>query len=324
MSAHRGVSIIIPCHNDGRYLKEAVDSVYGQDSDLPFEILIVDDASIDPDTLLAIEDAQEAHPDITLIRHDLNQGAAGARNSGLRHAQYDYIFPLDVDNKLSTDHKLISDGRGYMDRSVSALEANPDVVMVHCTGRVFGASDRPWVKWPYDERTILSRNMVDTHAMYRREEGLAAGGYSEEMSHCDDWDFAVAMLNHRHKQGLPADVVTISEPVFLYRDRGDDTNLSATSPSDLFVYNKMVKRSPEIFQKHFGDLSHNDMLEALSKEQKSLVEHVSMAWEAALTNPRWAMSRVVPFIKNRFRGVASDGEGALNDELNAPSKHDLD
>lgn len=320
MSAQRGVSVIIPCHNDGRYLKEAVDSVYDQDSDLPFEILIVDDASSDPETLSAIEQVQSERADISLIRHDTNKGAAGARNSGLRHAQYDYIFPLDVDNKLATDPKLISGGRGYMDRSIDVLEGNPDVVMVHCKGRVFGASDRPWIKWPYDERTILSRNMVDTHAMYRREEGLAVGGYNEDMRHCDDWDFAVAMLNHRHKQNLPAEVFTVEEPVFLYRDRGDDTNLSASTPGWLVSYDHMVRRSPEIFQKHFGDLSHNDMLEALTQEKKTIVDHLSMAWGDALKNPRWAMSRVVPFIRNRFRGVAGGNEGALDHDENAPSK----
>ncbi len=324
MSGQRGVSIIIPCHNDGRYLHEAVASVYGQDSDLPFEILIIDDASTDPETLVAFQDVQNEHSDITLIRHENNKGAAGARNSGLQRAQYDYIFPLDVDNKLSTDLELISGGRGYMDRSVAQLEEDSDVVMVHCAGRVFGTSDRPWVKWPYDERTILSRNMVDTHAMYRREEGLAVGGYNEEMSHCDDWDFAVAMLNHRHVQGLPANVVTVPEPVFLYRDRGDGTNLSVTSPSWLSVYDKMVERSPEIFEKHFGDLAHDDMLEALSSEKKSLPECISLAWRAALCDPRWAASRIVPFIKNRFHAVAESAEDSSQTDVDVSSTQDLD
>ena len=89
------VSIIIPVYNSGKYLKQCLDSVSNQDlSDI--EILCIDDGSIDksPDIL----DEVARNDKRFIVIHQQNQGAAAARNLGIRKAQGRYIIFMDSDD----------------------------------------------------------------------------------------------------------------------------------------------------------------------------------------------------------------------------------
>ena len=48
MSADAAISVVIPCHDDGATLGEAVDSALRQD--VPVDVIVVDDGSTDPGT----------------------------------------------------------------------------------------------------------------------------------------------------------------------------------------------------------------------------------------------------------------------------------
>ena len=52
----KGISIIIPNHNSGPFLKEAVASVFQQPFRYPFEVIIVDDGSNDQNTKLILKE----------------------------------------------------------------------------------------------------------------------------------------------------------------------------------------------------------------------------------------------------------------------------
>ena len=87
------VSVIIPVYKVERYISATVRSVLEQTySD--FELLIVDDGS--PDR--SVEICQQfTDPRIKIIRQQ-NRGLAGARNTGIRHAQGEYLAFLDGDD----------------------------------------------------------------------------------------------------------------------------------------------------------------------------------------------------------------------------------
>lgn len=61
-----------------------------------FEILVIDDASTDG-TASAVRALATVHPEIHLIPHSTNKGYGGAVKTGLRSAQYEYIFFTDSD-----------------------------------------------------------------------------------------------------------------------------------------------------------------------------------------------------------------------------------
>jgi teichuronic acid biosynthesis glycosyltransferase TuaG len=100
--SHIQVSIITPNYNGEAFIAETIQSVLNQDF-VAWELIIIDDNSGDE----SIKIIESFHDDrIQLVRLDKNQGAAIARNEGIRQATGRWIAFLDGDdvwmsNKLS-------------------------------------------------------------------------------------------------------------------------------------------------------------------------------------------------------------------------------
>lgn len=88
------VSIITPCYNSAKYIKETIQSVLSQTFQ-DWEWIITDDQSTD-DSVAIIEEL--ADPRIILIKSAKNGGAGHARNQSLEKAQGRYITFLDADD----------------------------------------------------------------------------------------------------------------------------------------------------------------------------------------------------------------------------------
>lgn len=91
------LSIIMPCYNCAATLKEAVDSIYTQNLAVPFEVVMVDDASTD-NTWRHMQELAKKHSEIRLLQHEKNLGGGAARNTGIKHSAGELIFCLDSDN----------------------------------------------------------------------------------------------------------------------------------------------------------------------------------------------------------------------------------
>lgn len=92
------LSIIIPCYNSEKTLKEALDSCYLQGlSD--FEVVMVDDGSTDG-TRETMEKLAGLHDNIALGYHENNKGGGAARNTAVKLSSGDVIFCLDSDDIL--------------------------------------------------------------------------------------------------------------------------------------------------------------------------------------------------------------------------------
>jgi glycosyltransferase involved in cell wall biosynthesis len=100
------LSIIVPFFNAGEYLTKCLESILAQDlSCEEYEIVMVNDGSIDGSDLIAVKFANE-YSNIRLISQQ-NKGAGGARNTGIQYARGQYIMFVDADdflcsNKLKT------------------------------------------------------------------------------------------------------------------------------------------------------------------------------------------------------------------------------
>jgi len=89
------VSVIIPCYNQGKYLSDALDSIYNQ-SYPNWECIIVDDGSIDNTKLVSME--WVAKDPRFVYRYKMNGGLSSARNYGLSNVKGDFIQFLDADD----------------------------------------------------------------------------------------------------------------------------------------------------------------------------------------------------------------------------------
>ena len=91
------VSIIFPVKNEGKNLKNTLDSLFAIKTNHPFDIIVVNDNSEDNCCDFLATYHHKNH--ITLIQTD-GIGAANARNLGASHATGDYLFFCDAHLKF--------------------------------------------------------------------------------------------------------------------------------------------------------------------------------------------------------------------------------
>lgn len=91
------ISVIVPVYNVYPFLGECVESICNQTfADL--EIILVDDGSTDQSGALCDNYAKKNNR-IKVI-HQQNQGLSGARNTGVKHAEAEYIVFVDSDDRI--------------------------------------------------------------------------------------------------------------------------------------------------------------------------------------------------------------------------------
>jgi glycosyltransferase involved in cell wall biosynthesis len=84
---------VIPCYNQGRFLRDAIESAL-QQTHPAVEVVVIDDGSTDDTATIA-----RMYPAARLIAQR-NQGTAVARNAGLRESRGEYLIFLDADDRL--------------------------------------------------------------------------------------------------------------------------------------------------------------------------------------------------------------------------------
>lgn len=100
------LSVIIPAYNNGEHLfGKCFCSLRRSTVFSDMEIIIVDDGSTDPKTLLIEEDLADRYPNVRLYRfHDGGSGSASRpRNKGVEMARAPYLTYLDPDNEAVLD-----------------------------------------------------------------------------------------------------------------------------------------------------------------------------------------------------------------------------
>ncbi len=175
------VSVIIPCFNHGRSLDGAVDSVLGQTFQ-DFEIIVVNDGSTDPFTRDLL--ASYGRPR-TRVLHQTNGGVSSGRNYGIRAALGEFILTLDADDRFAAT---------FIEKAVPILETNPEVGMVTCGIRYFGACSRILFPRGGGLTEFLVANCCPASCLFRRASWEAASGYNESIVRgYEDWDFWISV-----------------------------------------------------------------------------------------------------------------------------------
>lgn len=178
------VSIVIPCHNDGAYLRESLASAFAQTVG-NVEIVVVDDGSTDLNTIKLIDELSK-DPRLVVIRSKQCQGPAVARNLAIRQARGKYILPLDADDRIMPT---------YVEKARALLEDNPHLQIVYCRVSWFGLARGEWNLPPFDAEKFVIENVIFSTAMFRRATWEAVNGYSDNMiDGMEDYDFWMRIL----------------------------------------------------------------------------------------------------------------------------------
>ena len=122
------ISVIMSTYNEEKYIETSLKSLLNQTfSD--FEIIIVDDASVD-NTRILIEKLEDKR--IHLICNEENQGLTKNLNQALKYAKGKYIARMDGDD--------IALPRRF-EKQVKYMDRHPDTMLVSCYTKSFGDSD---------------------------------------------------------------------------------------------------------------------------------------------------------------------------------------
>src|SRR5713226_2470741 len=123
MTEEPRVSVVVIFRDAERFLEEAVASVFAQTCS-DWELLVVDDGSVDGSPVLARRMAERQPEQVFYLQHPggVNRGMSASRNLGIRHARGDYVAFLDADD-VWLPSKLAE--------QVALLEHHPEAAMVY-------------------------------------------------------------------------------------------------------------------------------------------------------------------------------------------------
>src|SRR5205814_4754714 len=136
---------VIPCHNYGQYVEEAINSALRQVYP-HVDVIVIDDGSTDRKTLSVLSGIRNER---VSIHHQENQGLPAARNNGARLTRSDYIMFLDADDRLAPEAVALL---------ILELEKNPDKAFAYPDQRFFGDQELVWACQVYNAYDLLWRN----------------------------------------------------------------------------------------------------------------------------------------------------------------------
>jgi len=113
------VSVIIVNWNTRDILRDCLISVYSQTKDISFEVIVVDNASMDGSSLMV----KAQFPDVKLIENSENRGFAAANNQGMAVARGRYVLLLNSDTVVL---------KNAIAKTVKYADLNPDTAVVGC------------------------------------------------------------------------------------------------------------------------------------------------------------------------------------------------
>jgi glycosyltransferase involved in cell wall biosynthesis len=259
-TGHGGISFVIPCHNAGDYLVEAVESVVEQPLRCPYEVVIVDDGSDDDTTRKAIDACAEL-PGVRVVRFEQRQGHHEARNAGLVAARLEYVMQVDADDRLATEPFLLRGG-SYPDRAVAILESAPDTAFVHTMSWMFGAFEGFTISsYPCREDLVVRKHHVPTSIVCRRADALECGLYDPRVLKWGDWAFAVNLLASRFRRGAANNIHCVAGPFYEYRVHSRVDRVSDAEVSELDMTRLVVEKNLDFFRDR---LDRNDGAAAIA------------------------------------------------------------
>lgn len=184
------VSVVIPCYNYGRYLRQCVESVIRDQPGVVVEVIIVDDKSTD-DSLTVARRLEGEYANVRVIANEVNLGHIKTFNKGLDAVTAPYALLISADDLVTP---------GALTRAAELLEAEPSVGMVYGRAVEFRRELPPsrterssWIVWQgvdwLRQRCRTGYNVVASPEVVMRTSIIrATGGYRSDIPHAGDFE----------------------------------------------------------------------------------------------------------------------------------------
>lgn len=225
------VSVIIPTHQHGRFLLDAINSLIGGETSRGyhtgqtfggFEVIVVDDVSTD-DTPQIMQQLANPWHGVKYIRLKSSKpgessphGTPVAQNTGISKAHGRFITILNADDMMAAER---------LATLIEAQLANPHSMIYDDAIRWGEHDDRVWQMKEYDFNRLLHENHVHAGIMFPKKAWEEVKGYPAQMKWGrEDWAFNIALGVH----GWCG--VRVPKPMYLYRRHPQNRTKTNTTP----------------------------------------------------------------------------------------------
>lgn len=201
------VACVMPVYNYAHYLDEALQSVFSQ-TRVPDEVIVVDDCSTDNPKEIC-----NKYP-VKYIRHEVNKGLSGARNTGIREAKSKYIFSFDADDILRPE---------AVEKHLELAEEN---TIVTCGLMAFGAENYTAYPKIATLESLFKGNCIYSNSLFSKKMWDKVGGFDESMRKgLEDWEMWIRMA------GAGAKFVTSNYVALLWRRHNNTMSSTLANPN---------------------------------------------------------------------------------------------
>ena len=186
------ISFVVPAYNMQVFVADCLNSIFGQEGNHDYEVIVIDDASTDrtADVIATFDD-----PRIRLIKHRENLGPAHTITEGLYAARGAYVARIDPDDRYRPH---------FLNRTVDILDRHPDVGLVF--GRIAmidstGTITEPGTTYPAPAGNtkidhflhLMKRNDLPAPTVLARREAWALGLPIPSNLRFNDWYLSLSI-----------------------------------------------------------------------------------------------------------------------------------
>lgn len=228
------ISVVIPTYNYGRFIWDAIASVFAQTHPAA-EVIVIDDGSTD-ETESVVRGFSEP---ITYIRQK-NLGVCAARNLGIENSFGELIAFLDADDTWLPNK---------LDKQVAKFSEDPEIGLVHCgmrefddkTGKTIAYHITGGEGWVAEELALWEKPVIvgpGGSIVVRRDVIEDVGGFDPRLKNGEDWEFCLRIAT-KYKVGF------VAEPLVNYRNHGKNAtkNINEMERSTLLAWEKAFHTS---------------------------------------------------------------------------------
>lgn len=241
------VAVVIPCHNYGRFLAEALESVLAQ-TVRAAEIVVVDDHSTDNTAEVA-----KRFQDLGVRLIQITSGNVGeARRTGFESTISPVLCFLDADDRLPVD---------YIERGLLKFRSVRNVAIVHSNLQCFENSDSRIIFPDVVDRSMLSaNNQIHAGSLVRRDALILSGAFDlipepAVANVTGDWWIWKSVLSQGWKS-------VRQDADYLYRRHADSSLAQTNLRSDYYQFSHLKDEQITLFMPLAG---RHDLWQSMSE-----------------------------------------------------------
>jgi len=201
------ISVLIPCYNAGKYIREAVDSILNQ-TYKNLEILLIDDGSKD-DTKQIILEYAARDSRVVPIYNENNLGLIRTLNKGVLHTTGSFIARMDADDVSALNR---------LEELYNAFMQAPDLDVISA-GYYFLSTESVVVRRAFPKATLskalyfvsLFCTPVNHPCVMVRSGVFKENSFDETYIHSEDYEIFSRLLEKGYK------FLNLKEPLYFLR-----------------------------------------------------------------------------------------------------------